>query len=238
MKKGSVFCLVVLFLLWILLLPLYAKEFHVSSSEEFQDALYEAASNGESDTIYVAEGIYFITETLTYYGGSYSESEEASLNIVGAGSNSTILDGMGRNQILAIYTGFPNSRITITLSGLFFKNGRGKYSIASTSHGALHIEGHNINVVLEDCKFENNSYKGTTENGEGLYIQTSKSSITVRRCIFTNNSASWRGGAAYIWGDNVILKRIFRSPKQVFYWKMRKLSLFYSQFCCHYIFYC
>jgi len=124
---------------------------------------------------------------------------------------------MGRNQILAIYTGFPNSRITITLSGLFFKNGRGKYSIASTSHGALHIEGHNINVVLEDCKFENNSYKGTTENGEGLYIQTSKSSITVRRCIFTNNSASWCGGAAYIWGDNVILKNnVFQNNSAIY----------------------
>ena len=27
-------------------------------------------------------------------------------------------------------------------------------------------------------------------------------------------------------------------PQQVFYWKMRKLTLFQSQFCCHYIFYC
>jgi len=215
MKKGSIFCVAVLFLLWILLLPLYAKEFYVSSSEEFQDALYEAASNGESDTIYVAEGVYFITETLKYYGASYNE--EASLNIVGAGSNTTILDGMGTNQILAIYTGFPNSRITITLSGLCFTNGRGKYSITSTSHGALHIEGHNTNVVLEDCKFENNSYIGTTENGVGLCIETTKSSITVKRCIFTNNSASWCGGAANIWGDNVILKNnVFQNNSAVY----------------------
>jgi len=33
------------------------------------------------------------------------------------------------------------------------------------------------------------------------------------------------------------IERIFRSPKQVLYWKMRKLTLFQSQFCCHYIFY-
>ncbi|HDN84720.1 MAG TPA: hypothetical protein ENG47_03050, partial [Candidatus Aerophobetes bacterium] len=72
MKKGSVFCLVVLFLLWILLLPLYAKEFHVSTSEEFQDALYEAASNGESDRVYLAAG--------TYKGNFYFEPSEEELS--------------------------------------------------------------------------------------------------------------------------------------------------------------
>ena len=72
MKKGSIFCVTFLFLLWILLLPLYAKEFHVSSSEEFQDALYEAASNGESDRVYLAAG--------TYKGNFYFEPSEEELS--------------------------------------------------------------------------------------------------------------------------------------------------------------
>ncbi len=95
--------------------------FNVTDVSSFQAALTTAGANGEADIINVAAGIYNIATPLSY-GGEYS------LSIIGAGANSTILDGGRSVQIMNIDSSAEGD---IFVTGFTFRNGSNYVTAAS-----------------------------------------------------------------------------------------------------------
>ena len=71
----------------------WANVFDVIDVQGFQDALTDAQSNGQDDTINVAAGVYDLDATL-----EYATDENFALTIAGDIGGSTILDGGGLNS--------------------------------------------------------------------------------------------------------------------------------------------
>ncbi|CAD7772099.1 hypothetical protein BLFGPEAP_00714 [Candidatus Methanoperedenaceae archaeon GB50] len=125
----------------------FGKTFNVTSPEEFQSALTIAQSNGQDDTINVAEGTYIITSTLTYSTNNGDSGHK--LTIQGAGADKTVLDGGGSVQILYIDTGTDGGDVTI--KDMAFENGNGG------NGGGIYVHGSSINITIKECIFSGNS---------------------------------------------------------------------------------
>jgi len=214
MKKGSVFCLVVLFLLWILLLPLYAKEFHVSCSEEFQDALYEAAFNGESDSIYLAAG--------TYKGNFYFEPSEEELSAEWIsleiyGQKGTVIEGsLSFDNIvtwqpssgIGYYINLESFKIIggITVSGfgsanfsnLKVENGSIYFESAIPEYGVFYPYGER-GVGISNCEIFNSNSSAINIGAFGEYF-----SVYIARNVIKDNNGNgitisgWPSGNIFI----------------------------------------
>lgn len=101
-----------------------AEEFTVSNSAEFQDALNEAASNGQADTINLNAGTYPALSNFFYGPPS---TENFALNIKGAGAGSTIITVQGAPPIefLTFNLASVNSDefMVVTVDGIGFQDG-------------------------------------------------------------------------------------------------------------------
>lgn len=168
-----------------------AAVFNVSNVSQLRQALSVAQANGENDTIYLAPGTYLVTESLTY------ESPDGDgghgLEIIGAGANSTILDGDEVSRILLIDTdtdrnGGDNGS-SVLLQGLSFLRGQS----TTGGGGALKVYGADA-FSISECVFQDNQ----APHGSGGAVNLERvGSLTVSSSRFLANVAPNGAGAVY-----------------------------------------
>ena len=179
----------------------FGKTFNVTNPDEFKNALTEAASNSENDTINVAAGIYNITSPLTY---STNDGDGGhTLTIQGAGTDKTILDGGKNVRIMDINTDTDGSGDDsggdVTIEGMAFNNG--KHTLYG---GGLYVNGYGANITIKQCAFSGNS--AGYYDGGGVYVSLQSGTTTITNNTFSGNSANDGGGVgAYLWDDSAIL---------------------------------
>jgi hypothetical protein len=216
--RGIFTSLSILFFLIITITRTFTNSFNVTNPTEFQNALNTASSNGENDTINVAAGTYNVTTPLTY---STTGTENYSLTIIGAGENTTILDGGGTTQVLNLNTLEANGDLDI--SHLTFSNGSG---VASGS--GLYAETDGASIAVDSCMFDSNSvsvlgggaclvsntgdlttshssftYNTSSDDAGGLNAGSSDGMVELTGCTFVNNSATGDdAGGALLYAEN------------------------------------
>ncbi len=206
MKRRFVFCGIVLFFLFSVTLCM-AKVFVVSTVDEFQNALTEAATNTEHDIIKVAPGIYHITETLTYRPPSGS-SGHGDITIEAQDANNRPILDAGYNTRIMVLETYKGEKITIR--GLIFQNGKANddnfHGVGGLYAAAINSGGR---IILEDCKFIHNERKNDVSNayGGGASLWASKN-IAVKDCEFYRNVGRW-GGGLYCIGPSTVENNIF-----------------------------
>jgi hypothetical protein len=148
-----------------------AAVFHVINATEFQNALTTAQSNGEDDTIYLAEG--------TYHGNfKYRplSSEHKSLTIKGEpGTNpdDIVLDGQGSGIVLLLNDGDEGGAIAEAIvEGITVVNGIRGMDVWLASY----------DITIRNCRVMNNAGE---RNGGGLYI--GNQNPPPRTLVFENN---------------------------------------------------
>ena len=166
----------------------FGKTFNVTTPDEFQNALTEAQSNSEDDTINVAAGIYNITSPLTY---STNDGDGGhTLTIQGAGTDKTILDGGKNVQIMYINTDIDGSGNDsggdVTIEGMAFNNGKHIYG------GGLYVKVYGANITIKQCAFSGNS--ASYYDGGGVYVSLQSGTTTITNNTFSGNSANYGGG--------------------------------------------
>ncbi|NYB53102.1 MAG: hypothetical protein HVN35_11170 [Methanobacteriaceae archaeon] len=131
---------------------------------------------------------------------------DRNMNIIGAGTSSTIIDALGSSKIFKI-----ESSATVTIKDLTMKNGEYGYggaignlgtltvtncaftnNHATTNGGAIYS---NNQVNIQNSQF-NGNFAGSGVAGGAVYIQNGAASISNSQ--FTANHADWNGGAIYI----------------------------------------
>ena len=167
----------------------FGKTFNVTNPDEFKNALTEAASNSENDTINVAAGIYNITSPLTY---STNDGDGGhTLTIQGAGTDKTILDGGKSVRIMDINTDTDkngdDSGGDVTIEGMAFNNG--KHTLYG---GGLYVNGYGANITIKQCAFSGNS--AGYYYGGGVYVSLHSGTTTITNNTFSGNSADYGGG--------------------------------------------
>jgi len=172
----------------------FGKTFNVTNPDGFQVALTEAQSNGQDDTINVAEGTYDITSTLTYSTGNGDGGHK--LTIQGAGADKTVLDERGGGvQILYINTDADrnggDAGGDVTIKGMAFINGNDLIA-----GGGVCVEGSSINIIIKESTFSGNSAR---YDGGGVFAYSASGTVTITNNTFSGNSASHGGG---VWADS------------------------------------
>ncbi len=150
-------------------------------------ALNIAATNGDNDTIYLSSGIYNVNN-LRYA----PSSNEGNLSIIGG--NDVVLDGGNNGRILEIDTTASNDEnVSIEIKNLVFQNGN--MQDTDEKGAGLKIKAMNANINVEKAVFKNNKITGSGDGG-GLYAFSKYGSISVKYCLFENNSVDdYSGGA-------------------------------------------
>lgn len=161
----------ILLLLLLMLYPQFAgaEEFCVSNAQNFQDALVKAATNGENDVIKVVKGTYANDHDIFFF----RSSEGRNLEVLGGyaiGCTDRTLD--------------PANTI---IDG---QNSRQALILVNSDGGNIKVEGFTIWNGVSDGS-----------SGGGLYIAshspTQSGNILVSANIFTNNTATDKGGGLY-----------------------------------------
>lgn len=173
----------------LLTVSLLAQTFNVSTTPELRTALTTAATNGEDDTIVLADGTYKTTDdgqgTFTI-----TELDSRMLTLRGTSSISTILSGEGLNTILRHSS--VDHKSVLLLEELSFVNG---YNEIDRGSGIVT----NSILKVNDCNFTNNYAK---EGGGAIYSSHYTSDTNYKqfltRTIFKNNS-SWIGYGGGVW---------------------------------------
>lgn len=183
---------------------LLAQTFNVSTTPELREALTTAATNGEDDTIILADGIYKTTDdgegTFIYNSNEgedlYAISEGYlnffqgfNLTLIGSNSKKVILSGDHRHQIINFQTtdkSYP--RLKFEKMRFIDANNTNK-----TGGGAIYT---NTYIELTDCNISNNHSK---TNGGGVYTI---GDAIIKNTVFMNNTAQYDGGGLYIINDN------------------------------------
>ena len=166
-----------------------------SENDSVPGSLREALLNAPAgSTIDFASTVKTITLT-----GSTRLSINRELTIEGNGVTITRDTGAWTrsttSQLLTV-TSDVSTTVTVTISGIHFKNG-----LASAFGAAIDNRG---NLTLESCIFSDNQVINTGETSGGAIY--SESSIKVIGCTFYGNDAgNGRGGAIYITSLNTVL---------------------------------
>jgi len=175
--QQSIFITFILAISGMLVIPAHAAEFHVTTTQELQTALSTAAENNQSDSIFLAAGIY---------KGNFrfnTEESDTSLSIQaeeGLNAGNVVLDGEERDRVLLIDSG--DNELNINIVNLTVRNGKvsGGAGISIKTKGEIDI----INCNIHD------NY--STSNGGGLYILYA-SKLFITKTIVKNNQAYGRG---------------------------------------------
>lgn len=195
--------------------------FHVATAQDLQNALTTAAGDGADNIIFVTNGYYETSSTLTYNSAdNNSLTIEPEPNMV---STNITLDSLGGGRFMNI--ALNGSLGNVTVSGLTFRRNCGNSSI-----GALRIAGATGgNIMVSDCQFQSetndegmgleiaagqnltifncnfvgyNSYGGNSEpNGDGIYV----SGVSGTNALYNNTiSGNYEGFGAYILAGAVL----------------------------------
>jgi len=163
---------------------LHAQTFNVSTTPELRQALFDAASNSQDDTILIANGTYKTSDdgAGTF---SYIAYEGNTLTIIGSDKNSCILDGNSESQI---FQGISTQNFKISFSNLTFSNG----SIFGDDGGAIYVDSSVSNLDVYNSIFLNNyaSSTGGAISARGGRIYTS-----ILNSSFIGNTSDHYGGA-------------------------------------------
>ena len=149
-----------------------------------QDALNKIHNN---KTIILLDGTYNLSKAISI---SSSTTKAKRFNITTL-NNNAIITTQDNNQMMKISSGY-----NIKINNIKFANGK-------SFNGALSIS--RSTVEFNNCKFINNNgtdmnYMDAENNiGGALYVLTSN--ITLKDCIFENNSANF-GGSIYFYNTN------------------------------------
>jgi len=171
-----------------------AATFCVSDAAGLQDALTQAASNGEDDIIKVQQGTYignFVyasseANAITIEGGYASGCASCSIDPA-----NTVLDGNESGNVLAIST---DKTTHAKIEGLTLQNG-----VASKNGGGIYFNTDGGGLEVDDCLFGENKALGG--GGGGIYAYSSM--LVLTNNTFTGNSAS--GVYAYAPGGTISL---------------------------------
>jgi hypothetical protein len=171
--------------LFYLALGVKAETFCVSNAKDFQDALTEAVTNGEDDTIEVVQG--------TYTGNfSYDSSEGENIALLGGYAQgctdrvvdpeNTILDGGGIDSVLRFdHSGSGDT----TIEGFTIKNGNAEFR-----GGGLYIKSKPPSGAAGSSTITNNVITGNTSDvhgGGGIYVYLESESGTAGNITLTDN---------------------------------------------------
>ena len=160
MFKKIMIYLVCLIFMFFSFTFLSAEGFHVTNGNEFQDALTDAADNGEDDIIYMSSGVYYRTneDGDRYANFEFNGEDSRSLTIIGeagASSSDIIIDAYGSGFCLNIrdrsFETDDDLNQEFHVSGITFQNG----NTAECSAG-LHIYAPLRSVIVNDCVIRNN----------------------------------------------------------------------------------
>lgn len=172
----------------------HASNYCVGTAQGLRDALDDAATNNQDDTIKVAAGTYFGAEGSTV-SFEYSTTQNRALTIAGGydsgcvrhgGAGRTVLSGSYMRQVLRLFSGSGNTG-AISVSNLTVR-----YGETEGPGGGMYIGGPSSvfeagfrgNVKVERVVFvENNS--GAT--GGALEIATNKGTVIVRGNLMAFN---------------------------------------------------
>jgi predicted outer membrane repeat protein len=207
-------------LLSLLLLTqvLTAATFNVATTPELRTVLETTATNGEDDTIILADGTYKTTDD---GGGTfiYFSNEANNLTLQGSSSDNVILSG---DNVEQIFKHTSTEGAPLKLEKLTFMEGN------TTAAGAGVYTDYSIEVV--DCNFNNNSaggnggafraYQYTTvvtnstfnNNSSKSYgggFSSSSRTTTVTNSTFNNNSAGINGGGFMSSSTTVVTNSLF-----------------------------
>ncbi|ETR67660.1 MAG: hypothetical protein OMM_05025 [Candidatus Magnetoglobus multicellularis str. Araruama] len=117
--QRSIFITFILAISGMIVTPVYASEFHVTTSQELQTALSTAAENNQSDSIFLAAGIY--------KGNFRMNTEESDTSITiqaeeGLNAGNVILDGEERDRVLLIDS--DDNKLNVFIKYLTIKMGK------------------------------------------------------------------------------------------------------------------
>lgn len=178
-----------------------------------REAVVLANATAGAHRIRLAAGTYTLTlETPRDEEGRVFDEDEnlhgdldiaSTLEIIGAGSATSFIDGSRNDRILEVLSG-----ATLRLRGLTLQNGR-----TSTDGGALQNHGHS---VLEHVHLQKNRVSFGYSDGEGGAI-SNRGTLEVYWSRFENNSATfgdsgWAlGGAVFNQGDLIVRDSLFQN---------------------------
>lgn len=207
----------------LLISYLFGATFYVNSSSQLRQALADAATNGENDTIILESGVYRVTDDGigTF---SYQSSEEYNVTIMGNSNyarKTIILDGANKYQILNIQNQKP---FTLYLKHLTIVNAK-TYALGGGVHtnGQIFIEDCNISnniansaagfyttsvALIKDSILANNKavgYLGSGGAGGGFAAAKAK----IINSIFSNNVAKFGNGGGFVVSSVEILDSLF-----------------------------
>lgn len=155
-----------------------------------------SGSSGTTDVIVIPAGTYALTlggaeeyyETIATIGDL---DVTQSVTIIGAGRDSTILDGAGLDaRILQIDATGGN----FAISNLTMRQGSELSSPTAGDGGGLAVGGP-VSVTVADARFTGNS----AISGGGIYVGSDVTSATLDRLIVDGNTADREGGGIYIY---------------------------------------
>ena len=173
-------------------------------------SLADAVDNAvASDELWLAQGVYEITETLASNISSFSagismyggfDETETTLNQRDYENNETILDGLFEQRI--IYADHD-----ITVDGITFQNGfvEGEYEGGGAIYGRS-------GVILRNCVFRDNISEGSRGAGAVFAWGSFSSELLIDNCLFENNrtqsyaGSANGGGAIHIWMNNTFIR--------------------------------
>ena len=153
-----------------------AAEFHVTNGAELQEALLEAGENGEDDTVYLAAGIYFNWwPDLGLRTGGFVYGTVTQQSL-------TLTGEFGTNAAGVILDGQDNNYVlTISDSNPYLTNSE---------------------IIVSGITFRNGN---APNDAGGLNIIAPDYNITVRDCIFINNTGCGQGGGLYLTSDKSVI---------------------------------
>jgi len=167
-----------------------AVDFHVSTAQRLQSALFAATHNGANNNIYITNG---------YYAGNfnYSSSDANNLTLLpepGVTNTDITMDGGGTGCSLNIIC---SAAPIITVQGLTFLRNCGSDGI-----GGLQIAATNGTIVVSDCSF----LSPTNSSGIGLAIFSGLNAV-VTNCAAIGNLTGVGGTGMAISGvaSNVLV---------------------------------
>ena len=168
---------IVLFIAFAINQIAFAQTFNVSTTQELRQALQDAAGNGQSDVIMLADGTYKTTDN---GGGTFTflDNEDYDLTIQGSSAENVILDGDNTDQVLNF--NIINYVRTIHILNISVTNGH-----SETDGGGIYTA---ENINIENCIISGN----TTDDDGGGFVSSGTTTIT--NSTISGNTSQYGGG--------------------------------------------
>lgn len=116
-----------------------------------------------------------------------------SVDIIGNGTDKTILDGQGKTRIFSISAGD-----NISLTGITFQNAQ------SADHGGAVYSAANVNLEISNSVFRSNQTSDASTGGGALYF--TNGNLTISDSSFTANTSRGDGGAVFFKTGTFVIK--------------------------------